>query len=114
MKALTASLLFCLSLSSGCALVPSGDERIEKPIDDTYRPLEGNEVNHNYFETLDELRAYRDAKQAFEQEYEPEPGTLGSKPSVPEDRIQEPDPRVHSQASQPTYEEDEKRLRISE
>ena len=118
MMRLVPTLLFAmLLLSSGCALVPSGDERIEKPIDETYRPLQGNEVNHDYFETLDELRAWQDAKQSFEEEYEPEPGTLGSKPPIPEDRIQEPDPTVHSnnsQSSQPKYEEDDRRMRISE
>lgn len=108
------ALLLTLSLTGGCALVPSGEEKVEKPIDDTYQPLEGNEVNHRYFNTLDELRAWQDAKTAFEEEYEPEPGTLKAKPSIPEDRIQEPDPTVHSQPSEPTLEEDEDSLRIRE
>lgn len=110
----TLALTLALSLTTGCALVPSGEDRVEKPIDDTYQPLEGNEINHRYFDTLDELRAWQDAKAAFEEEYEPEPGTLSATPTVPEDRIHEPDPTVQRQPDEPSLEEDEDSLRIRE
>ena len=109
-----SSLSLALVLLAGCAIVPKGDERVQKPIDETYEPLDGAAWNHRYSKELEELRAWRDAKAAFEREYQPEPGTLQSKPSIPEDRIQGPEPTVTSQRAEPTLEEDEDSLRIRE
>ena len=117
MSAMQRSLLgftLTLALLSGCSLVPTGENRVKDPIDATYEPLEGAAWNHRYSQELEELRAWQDAKKAFEEEYEPEPGTITKKSSVPEDRIIEPDPTVTSQNRQPVIEEDEDSIRIRE
>lgn len=113
-KATAVLLLF--GMMAGCSLFPSSEERkqINKPIPETYEPLNGAHWNHRYSQELEELRAWQDAKTAFEDEYEPEPGTITTGQSVPEERIQEPQPGVRSQPGDPTLEEDEDSLRISE
>lgn len=110
------ALTALLALAAGCASTPGAEKKkIDKPIADTYVPLKGAELNHRYSKELEELRAWQDAKAAYEAEYEPEPGTITTGRSVPEDRIQEPVPQAHQASDASTrIEEDDNSLRIRE
>ncbi len=110
------ALTALLALAAGCASTPGAEKKkIDKPIADTYVPLKGAELNHRYSKELEELRAWQDAKAAYEAESEPEPGTITTGRSVPEDRIQEPVPQARrSTAAGARIEEDDNSLRISD
>ena len=108
-------LLCLLLLITACSTTGQEKQKVDKPIADTYVPLKGAGLNHRYSQELEELRAWQDAKTASEAEYAPEPGTISTVSSVPDDRIQEPRP-VPAQAhgTNADIEEDEDSLRIRE
>jgi hypothetical protein len=105
--------LSLLALTTACSTTGGEKEKIDKPIADTYVPLKGAELNHRYSQEVAEWHAWQNAKAASEAEYTPEPDTISTGSSIPEDRIHEPTPVApQKQSQQLQIEEDENSLRI--
>lgn len=83
--------------------------KVEKPIADTYQPLDGADWNHRTSEELRELREYQSQKKEQERsEYEAE------RRKALEAKIQAPDPGASPASSPPQIEEESGRIRIKD
>ena len=113
LRALPCLLLCLLAVTTACSTAGGEKKKIDKPIADTYVPLKGAELNYRYSEEAAEWSAWRKAKAASEEAYEPEPETIKATSSVPADRIHEPQPLAAQTSNDNTaIEESENSLRI--
>ncbi len=105
-------LLLAITLPAGLSLAAEAKKegilpKVEKPIPDTYAPLDGADWNHR---TSDELRQLREFQKLKEEQAETE-----QRMQLREEldaKIQAPDPGAPQAAAQPVVEESENQLRI--
>lgn len=83
--------------------------KVDKPIADTYAPLDGADWNHRMSPELQTLREYQ--RQEREQEEQASEEELRSRL---ESRIQAPDPGAPGAGQKPAIQETEEGLRISD
>lgn len=113
MKFLSISLCLGISLVSATAFAEETDDKqgllpkVDKPIPETYEPLDGADWNHRTSQELKELREYQKQKKAkANSEYE------ARQRKELENKIQAPDPGAAPPATTPPVEDNNDRLRI--